>query len=151
MLRWLDRPESWVAVHGLLVAFAWEMLQMPFYAMDQLSAWAVTKSCGIASVGDAGIMVLAYWTAAKASGDRLWLQNTRALPLTVYLVTGLSVTIVVEHLALRSDWGWQYSNIMPSIIGIGLVPLAMWIVVPLVAMKLAKRSVAGSRSASQAD
>lgn len=29
----LDRPETWLAIHGLLLAFLWEMLQMPFYEM----------------------------------------------------------------------------------------------------------------------
>jgi hypothetical protein len=151
MFERLDKPETWIAIHGLLVAFAWEMFQMPFYAMGQLSAWEVTKSCGVASVGDAGIMVLAYWIASNATGDRLWLRDAHALPLAVYLGTGLSIAIVVELLALRSDWGWQYHGIMPLIGDAGLVPLAMWIVVPLIAMKLAKRSVLGSRSASQAD
>jgi hypothetical protein len=127
------------------------MFQMPFYAMDQLSAWKVTKICGIASVGDAGIMVFAYWIAAIATADRMWLRDTRARPFTAYLGTGLSITIVVEHFALRSDWGWQYDDTMPLILGVGLMPLAMWIVVPLVTMKLAERSAVHSRSASQAD
>lgn len=145
MFARIDKPESWIAVHGLLVAFAWEMLQMPYYAMDQLSVWEVTKSCGIASVGDAGIMVFAYLIASKITGDRLWLQNAPSLPLVVYLATGLSITVVVEHFALRSDWGWQYDDTMPTVAGIGLVPLAMWIIVPLAALKLAQRSVATIR------
>lgn len=147
----LDKPETWIAIHGFLVSFAWEMFQMPFYAMDQLSAWEVTKSCGIASLGDAGIMVFAYWIATIANGDRWWLRDVRSRSLTVYLATGLSITIVVEHLALRSDWGWQYDDTMPSILGIGLVPLAMWIVMPLVTMKLAERSVVHRRPDLQTD
>jgi hypothetical protein len=147
----LDKPETWIAIHGFLVSFAWEMFQMPFYAMDQLSVWQVTKSCDIASVGDAGIMVFAYWIAAIATGDRIWLRGARARALTAYLGTGLSITIVVEHLALRSDWGWQYDDTMPLIGGVGLVPLVMWIIVPLVTMKLAERSVVHSGPTSQAD
>jgi len=26
----LDKPETWIAIHGFLVSFAWEMFQMPF-------------------------------------------------------------------------------------------------------------------------
>lgn len=151
LFQQLDKPETWIAIHGFLVSFAWEMFQMPFYAMDQLSAWEVTRSCGIASAGDAGIMVFAYWLASKASGERYWLQNASALSLAVYLSAGLSITIVVEYLALRSDWGWRYDDTMPLIMGVGLVPLTMWIFVPLVTMKLAERSAVQSRPTSQAN
>lgn len=143
----LDRPETWIALHGFFAAFAWEMFQMPFFAMDHLSAWEVTKNCGIASVGDGGIMVFAYWTASRTAGNRLWLQTSTVAPIAVYLTTGLAITVAVESLALRSDWGWQYSELMPRVAGVGLVPLAMWIVVPWVALRLAKRSVSGGRPA----
>ena len=137
-----DQPEVWLALQGFLVAFFWEMFQMPYFAMDHLSAWEVTKSCGIASIGDSGIMVFAYWIASRIVGDRLWLQQAAFLPVCTYLTTGLIITIAFEHLALRSDWGWQYSDLMPTIFGIGIVPIVMWIAVPLIALKFAARMVA---------
>ena len=44
-------------------------------------------------------------------------------------------------LAVRSDWGWTYSPAMPlmPIVNIGAVPVAMWIIVPTVALWMTRR------------
>lgn len=138
----LDRPETWLAVHGYLIAFLWEMLQMPFYAMGRLSAWEKTLNCSLASLGDAGIMVFAYFAASWAVNDRYWLSSPNRKPVIVFLVTGLVITLVVEYFATSAAWGWRYSAKMPTLLGIGMVPIVMWTVVPLVALGLASRSVA---------
>ncbi|ABC64971.1 hypothetical protein ELI_14395 [Erythrobacter litoralis HTCC2594] len=135
----LDRPESWLAMQGFLVAFVWEMLQMPFFDMDHLSGWQQTKNCALASFGDAGIMVFSYLIARAFAGRQYWLHDSRPGPLATYLATGLTVTVAVELLAVRVPWGWEYSELMPKLAGIGLVTIAMWIVVPLVSLTLAAR------------
>lgn len=136
----VDRPETWLAIHGFLIAFFWEMLQMPFYAMDGLTVWQVIVSCGVASFGDAGIMVFAYLVASLAARDRYWLRRLNYRPLFAYLATGQIVTIAIELLALRMPWGWNYSERMPMIGEVGLVPLLMWIAVPLTALALTVRT-----------
>lgn len=137
----LDRPETWLAIHGYLIAFLWEMLQMPFYAMGELSAWQITVNCSLASFGDAGIMVFAYLIASWAGNDRYWLRSLKLRPLIVFLATGQILTFVIEFIALRAPWGWNYSERMPVLLGIGLIPLVMWTVVPLLALALAARSL----------
>ena len=138
----LDRPETWLAIHGYLIAFLWEMLQMPYYAMSHLSAWETTINCSLASLGDAGIMVFAYFVASWAVNDRYSLSSRIRKPVMVFLVTGLVITLVVEYFATSAAWGWKYSAKMPTLLGIGMVPIVMWIVVPLIALGLASRSVA---------
>ena len=144
-----DQPEFWLAIQGLLIAFFWEMFQMPFYTMDHLSAWQVTKNCGLASFGDAGIMLFSYWIASRSVSDRFWLQRAALLPVFTYLTTGLVITIIIEHFALRSDWGWRYSDLMPTVFGIGLAPIAMWVVVPLLALKFTGKLVSTSSKSSE--
>ncbi|KUO54821.1 MAG: hypothetical protein ACR2PC_02560 [Tsuneonella suprasediminis] len=134
-----SHPEVWLAVQGFLVAFLWEMLQMPFYVMDGMTAWAVTKSCALASLGDAGIMVGAAWIADRLTGGGLWHERLSSPPVGIFLGVGLAATAAIEWMALRSDWGWSYSQSMPTLFGIGVVPLAMWVVVPLASLGLARR------------
>lgn len=138
MLKRLDQPEIWLTLQGFLVAFAWEMFQMPFYDMGHLSAWEVTRSCALASIGDAGIMVLAYQFAALCINNRLWMSHPTRLPTTIYLVSGLVITIAVEAVALRSKWGWAYSDLMPTVGSIGIVPIIMWLIVPMLALLFAR-------------
>lgn len=144
MRNYLEKPETWIAINGFLLAFLWEMLQMPFYEMGGLSTWQVTKNCAFATLGDAGIMVFAYWVATRFAPNRLWLRQWRIRPLAIYLSVGMAITVVVEHFALRSDRGWTYSELMPTIAAIGLVPIFMWLIVPALTLVLAKRSLFGS-------
>lgn len=137
----LDAPESWLAIHGFLVAFLWEMFQMPFFDASDLSTWQVTANCGLASFGDAGIMVTAYVIASWCMGDRHWLSKPSSRSVLVYLATGQAITIGIEIVAVRVSWGWSYSNLMPMALGVGLVPVVMWVLVPLLSLGLAMRSI----------
>lgn len=141
----LDRPEAWLAIHGFLVAFVWEMFQMPFFVSAGLSVWQVTMRCGLASFGDAGIMVIAYLGTSWIKKDRNWLHRPGRLSLIAYLAIGLAITSAVEILAVRVSWGWRYSELMPQILGIGLIPILMWIVVPLASLVLTARSAWADR------
>ena len=57
-------PALWIAIFGGLIAFAWEMFQLPLYSTDGLGPVEAAYRCGLASFGDAGIMVAAYLGAS---------------------------------------------------------------------------------------
>lgn len=66
-------------------------------------------------------------------------------PVAIYLGTGLAVTIAAEYFALTIDWGWNYSELMPTVESIGLVHIVMWIIVPILTLALARQSLFGSK------
>ena len=101
-----SHPEVWLAVQGFLVAFLWEMLQMAFYVMDGMTAWAVTKSCALASLGDAGIMVGAAWIADRLTGGGLWRERLTSRPVGIFLGVGLAATAAIEPVTP----GYEVSN-----------------------------------------
>lgn len=114
---------------------------MPFYATGDLQPAEAAYRCGLASLGDAGIMVAAYLGASIGNGKDPWLIAWRISRFLVYLAIGLGITAGVEMLAVGADWGWTYSTIMPLIPGteIGIVPIIMWVVVPTATLWLARR------------
>jgi len=136
-------PEPRVAVFGGLTAFVWEMWQMQLYETVGMSYLQMVAGCSIASVGDSGIMVFAYWATAKIIGNRYWLLDLTAKAAILYLVIGEAITIAVEHIALKVSFGWRYATAMSEIplLGIGLSPFFMWLVVPIVALILARWGV----------
>lgn len=138
-------PALWIALFGILIAFAWEMLQLPFYQSAGLSPAEAARRCGLASLGDAGIMVAAYLVASIGNRKFPWLTGFEAWRFAVYLATGLAITAIVEMLAVGADWGWMYSVSMPLVPGtdLGLVPMLMWIVVPSATLWLARRMGTG--------
>lgn len=126
---------------GFLTAFLWEMWQMPFYSFGAGPYLSVVKICTLASAGDAVLMVVSYSTVSAVSRSRLWLLRPTLFQIAIYLIIGLLGTVAFEELAKGAPWGWQYSEKMPYILGtrVAVIPLLMWIVIPLVTLWLARR------------
>lgn len=99
-------------------------------------------------MGDAAIVLLAYWVVARKPGRRWILQPTR-WQLAVFVAIGLGATLVIEKLALAGMWlgGWTYSMRMPLVpwIGVGLAPALQWILLRPLTVWFCKRQRAGAR------
>lgn len=138
---WFDQPEIHLALFGFLFAFVWEMWQMLYYDTSDVSFQEVTGACTLATVGDTLLMVSAYSVVSLLARCRRWLLKPATWMIAVYLLTGLTVTVLFEELATGADWGWTYSDRMPFVPGtrIAIVPLLMWVLVPLPALAMARR------------
>ena len=112
---------------------------MPLYSsMHSLARGEAVRRCTAASAGDVVLTLAAFAVVAASARSRRWLLWRRATHIAGYLAVGLAVTIVVEVLAVRS-WGrWSYDPRMPRLLGVGLAPLAQWIVVPLATLWVAR-------------
>lgn len=138
-LRWWQ-PWAALALFTFLLQFAWEMLQVPFYrGMSGMPHWEGVRTCTIATMGDVAIMLGAYAAVAVVTRDRWWLHAPSTRALVSLVVVGEVITIVVESLNVYL-WGrWAYAPAMPIILGIGLMPLLQWLVLPLVTLWLTRR------------
>ena len=56
----------------------------------------------------------------------------------VFVTTGLVITIGFEKFALATS-RWEYAPEMPTLFGVGISPIAQWIVIPLVELALFRR------------
>lgn len=136
--------QPWAAVAGFafLLHFAWEMLQFPLYTgMAAARHDAATWMCVRATLGDVLIALLAFGAASAVARSRLWLARRQGAALAMYLAFGVGTTIAVEVLSV-SYWGrWAYAPAMPVVLGVGLAPLAQWVVVPLLTVWLVRRHI----------
>ena len=143
----LRAPELVVAMHAFLMHFAWEMLQTPFFAgMSDMKHWPATLMCLKATLGDVIITLVAMSLAGLAARDRGWFLGPNIPSLGTYLGVGLGSTIALELHALRTG-RWVYSALMPTVpgLGVGLVPLLQWIVIPLATAFVVRRHHLGVR------
>ena len=121
-----------IALAAYALHFAWEMGHASLFTpMDRLPFRTATAWCARAAGWDVVIGAGAYLAAALTARRLLWIrERERAwLPVAIYFVVGLAVTIAIERWAI-SVGRWQYREAMPTIAGIGLSPLLQWIVVP---------------------
>lgn len=149
----LDRftrvPEFNVAVFAMLLNYPWEFLQVPLFAeMAGAPHWVAIKTCTRATLGDAVIMLLAFWVVAAFAGSRYWIFDApRASRLVLFVSVGVAITVVIEWAARRGLWidSWSYSALMPVLpgIGVGLTPVLQWLFLPLLTVWFVRRQMYG--------
>ena len=139
-------PEANIAVFALLLNFPWEVLQALLYdGMAEASYAQATLACLRATFADVVIMLLAYAAVAACARSRHWILAPRRLQLILFVMIGVSVTAAIERPAIRGHWvtSWPYLPAMPLPpgTGIGLMPLAQWLVLPLLTVWYVQRQL----------
>ncbi|TMH64754.1 MAG: hypothetical protein E6H57_15690 [Betaproteobacteria bacterium] len=123
----------------------WELAQLPLYTIwREASAGYVAFAVAHCTVGDIliGAASLALALIAVRAGPLArwrWLQVA-----LIATAAGATYTLVSEWMNTSLRQGWAYSELMPTLelggLVIGLAPLAQWLVVPPLALYLARRS-----------
>jgi hypothetical protein len=139
----------WLAVLNL----AWEAAHVPLYTLwEEADAAYIAFSIVHCTLGDVLIGASALLTALivlRERSVREWHWGRIALAATV---VGLGYTVFSEWMNLTVLGSWAYADSMPRVrlaaLDIGLSPLLQWLVVPPLALVLA-RATAG-RSLEQA-
>lgn len=137
-----------VAVFALLLNFPWEILQAPlFIGMADGPFVDAIKGCSQGTLGDAVIMLSAYWMVSGIARSRDWIFAPSGKQLTLFVAIGVLITAVIEWLATRGYWvqSWTYSPAMPVVpgIGVGISPLLQWIILPLLLVWFVRRQLGG--------
>ena len=148
-LNWLNLPEPNVAIFSFLLSFFWEIQQMWFYQIPAgYSHFDIVRNCTLATVGDVGIILIAFWAVAGLSKSRQWLRYPIRSQMSVFILVGVVITVVIEALATGPLNRWTYAESMPTlpILGTGLVPLLMWFLVPPLTMWFARRQISHGAS-----
>jgi hypothetical protein len=61
---------------------------------------------------------------------RAWMRSSRWMPYLTFLIIGIVYTACSEYVNVHVVQRWAYSLWMPTVAGIGLVPLLQWVAVP---------------------
>ena len=145
----LTSPTFNIAIFALLLSLPWEFGQMWLYVDSaETSHLQGIRICMAATAGDAVIMLIAFGVVALAARSPAWVRVPTIRQVSGFVAIGLVVTIAVEIVATRSNgqFSWRYAPAMPvtPLFGVGLVPLLMWVVVPLLVLWFVRRQIAGS-------
>ena len=117
---------------------------MPFFrGMADQPHWEGVKACTLATFGDAGIAVTAFWITAIFAKTRSWILRPRNSDIAVFLGFGILVTIVFEAVATVVLARWSYNDAMPRlpILGTGLLPVIQWLTIPPLVIWFVRRQI----------
>jgi len=147
----------WAAFALIVFAlnFVWEMAQGKWFAsMQGLPFWHATLLCLLATIGDMVITAAAFAAAAAVVKDVVWPVGQRVVfATTLFIAFGLAISIAYELFALSAG-KWHYGERMPTLLGLGVLPLLQWLAVPVIEVMLfrvswRRRSGAVRRGASR--
>jgi hypothetical protein len=140
MMRWpfIFRYMISMATGNLL----WEILQQPFYTLLQTASLAYLIFAIVHCwIGD--LMIAALCLALGIFSSRI-LQLRQFFPMgaLVTLLAGIAYTIFSEWRNMSIHHFWSYSTYMPRLpfVGTGLLPILQWILVPMIALYLVRKS-----------
>lgn len=140
--RW-HQPWTALAMFSLLLNLPWELLAMPWYSQPLRpgNALRFPLECLQATAGDVVITLVSYGVACLVA-RRQWLGRPSRPAIAAYLGAGLGTTVVLEYVNVDLLRRWAYAPDMPTIAGIGTLPLAQWILLPPLVLWLARRHLA---------
>ncbi len=136
---WLDVLRRYLAWSAAL-HFVWEIVQLPFYMLWQTGTWREVAFAVLhCTAGDLMIAALALVTALVLVGTVDWPRNSVTRVCVVMVAIGIGYTIYSEWLNTVVRQSWAYAAAMPRLplLGMGLLPLMQWVIVPMVALRLA--------------
>jgi hypothetical protein len=115
----------------------WEVVQLPLYAMGRYSEWpALGYAVLHCTLGDAAMGFGAYLIAALVTGEPRWPMHRPLTGLVAVLIAGELFTVWAEWYNVYVLRSWAYAAGMPTIRGIGVAPLAQWLVLPVLALTI---------------
>jgi ABC-type Fe3+-siderophore transport system permease subunit len=146
--RLLNLPELNIGIFSFLLNFFWEIQQMQFFQISsEFFCLDMIQNCTLATVGDVGISLTAFWVVAVLSKSRQWFRNSHWWQLSSFILVGVAITAIFEALATGVLNLWEYADIMPVIpfFGTGLLPLLQWLLIPTIIIWFVKRQLSDFR------
>jgi hypothetical protein len=110
---------------------AWEFLQSPLYADHGREFGYLYRTRLHCAGGDALILLFAFGVTSLIFRSRQWLRDGRPGPAALFVALGFAYTAWSEWFNTQVTLSWQYAESMPRVFGIGLTPLAQWLVIPV--------------------
>jgi hypothetical protein len=120
-----------IASIGFFSNVIWENAQAPLY-LGYSDFWQHFPACFIATLGDVLVVLLIFGCFALIYRSVYWFSNMNVMKIILLMLSGAVISVAMEVFALNTG-RWAYSDMMPTIAGIGVLPiLQMMIILPLI-------------------
>lgn len=116
---------------SLVLHLAWEIAQLPLYTLwhEERAAY-IARAVAHCTAGDGLIALGTYAMASFSMRSVRWPWESPGRGLAVLWASGLIWTTFSEWRHVQVLGSWTYAESMPTLAGIGLAPLAQWVIVP---------------------
>jgi hypothetical protein len=113
-----------VFLSSYLINFLWESLHAVFLYQDHdFNAEKYVLMVSYVSAIDALLILGIYLLVAALWRDMVWIRSMNAMQIATVVVTGLVAAGAIEYRRVFVTKTWSYTQLMPTIFGLGVSPL----------------------------
>ena len=124
-----------LAIIILGLNIVWEFSHYRLYI--DLTGIPPTTHLIIASFADLFLVFLIFFIISIFNKSISWIENPHKLDYTIIILSGILIATIIEIYSL-SNGRWAYTNLMPTIFGIGLSPLVQLFTTSIIGLWLFK-------------
>jgi hypothetical protein len=131
----------WYLFFSFIIFATWEWIQTPFFVDVTQDINTIVWFRIHCTIGDIMILTISILVIGLLFRNITWfLKPSKAQLLSV---TSISVfyTLFSEYRNVHISENWSYSSLMPKILGIGLIPVIQWILLPAIILYITSRFV----------
>ncbi|HLD98601.1 MAG TPA: hypothetical protein VI815_04710 [Candidatus Nanoarchaeia archaeon] len=124
-----------LAIIILGLNIVWEFSHYRLYI--DLTGIPPTTHLIIASFADLFLVFLIFFIISIFNKSISWIENPHKLDYTIIILSGILIATIIEIYSL-SNGRWAYTDLMPTIFGIGLSPLVQLFTTSIIGLWLFK-------------
>ena len=131
-----------IITFSFLLNFVWESFHGVFlYDMSAFSVESYVIMLARCAVVDGLLVLLIYAIVGLAWRNIFWLRSPNTQQLAFFSAVSIVTAAFIEYRALFITHAWQYSPLMPTVLGLGLSPLVQLAVTGIIAIQFTRRIV----------
>lgn len=144
----LGRMLSTLFVVAVIFNYPWELAQAPLFAGSN-NFNAIWWHCFVAGLGDGLLLLLMFGVGWFVSRSQDWFVRPGVRGYVLMFVSGLTIAIAVEWIAVHVLQRWSYVPAMPRlpVIDIGIVPIVQMLVLPPLIFRIVAARASRTRGA----
>ena len=129
-----------IIIISFFLNFAWEFLQSPFYECFENTLESNYWHYIMAILWDCMYTVIIYSIISIINKNPIWIVNywnRKNILMTV--IVWLVVAVSIEYKWVYLLQKWNYSDIMPTILWIWIIPILQMMILPIISFGLIKK------------
>lgn len=140
----LAAPETNLFLFAFLLNFVYEVWQAPYYEFYQSPSLAdKIKDLTHCSFGDGVIILFSSWVVSVLVRSRNWVLYPTSKLAFLFTSIGLAITLVIETYRVNVSKVYGVPVLAVPILGMSLLAVIQWIVLPPFILYLARRHMLG--------
>ncbi len=123
----------------------WEWIQTPFFIDITKDINTIVWFRIHCTIGDMMILLFSIVGASLFFRKIDWIFQPNHRQYLAVSILGTAYTIFSEIKNVQIEKSWGYSDLMPKLLGVGLVPILQWIILPSLVLYITSRFLRANR------